>query len=115
MICCGMRLKSGQGLHIRCETLIRTYQERLDIQENLSRVGLGQNKSCVDKVFEFESKKAKEAKVKRREDSNCMSSFKTCKYQVIYIFELLRSIPRDSILVLTLNDFIGIFTLLSIR
>lgn len=81
-------------------------------QENLSRVGLGQNKSCVDKVCEFESKRAK---VKRREDSNCMSSVKACKYQVIYIFELLRSIPRDSILVLTLNDFIGIFTLLSIR
>jgi hypothetical protein len=33
------------------------------IQENLSRVGLGQNKSCVDKVCEFEWKKAK---VKRR-------------------------------------------------
>ena len=62
MICCGMRLKSGQ-VSIRPETMIRTYQERLVSIKLLSRVGLGQNKSCVDKVCEFESKKAK---VKRR-------------------------------------------------
>ncbi len=62
MICCGMTLKSGQ-VSIRPETLIRTYQRDLFQENFLSRVGLVQNKSCVDKVCEFESKKAK---VKRR-------------------------------------------------